>query len=183
MEKSRELTPSRQDQRGWPWGSLCGGVGVPGASWKEQRQKGLTPVGAKLRSWGAFGDISSPGHLRRGHALLHRQHPGLPGARRCSLWSGRCGMETHATIGLLPYCCVLPGTGKDPSGWQHGSIPGTSSPVTPSHSAATRGRDILTDATPLQMSPNPLYGAAGCLLPPPAPPPPCGPPPADPKGG
>lgn len=120
--------------------------------------------------------------LQRGCALLHPQHPRLPGAWRCSLWPGHCGRVTHATISFLPCHRVLPGTGRDPSGWQHESILGTSSPVTPSRRGATRGRDILSDATPLQMSPNPPYGAAGCLLPPPAPPPPWGPPPADLKG-
>lgn len=128
--------------------------------------------------------VASPGlaTLRRGRALLHCQHPRLPGAWRCSLWSGHCGRVTHATISLLPCHRELPGRGRDPSGWQHGSILGTNSPVTLSYSAATWGRDILTNAMPLQMTPNQPYGAAGCLLPPPAPLLPRGPSPANLKG-
>lgn len=85
-----------------------------------------------------------------------------------------CQGDTSHRLAVPPPCAP-----RDRQGPQHGSILGTS---TPSHSAATRGRDILTDATPLQMSPNPPYGAAGYPLSPPAPPPPWGPPPADLKG-
>lgn len=151
-------------------------------------------VGVSTQHWGLPGCPSLLGTLSQDKELwdggqVHPdlpacprtpQHPVLPVARRCFLWSGHCSRVTHATISLLPCHRVLPGTGRDPSGWQHGSILGTSSSVTPSHSAATQGRDILTDACTSPDVTNPAVWS--CLLPPPSLPPPQGPPPADLKG-
>lgn len=106
----------------------------------------MAPFGVKLNSWRVHGDISSPGWPLKGPCLAPSQHPGCQGHRLAP--SGRV---KYATL-------CFQGQTRIPI--QHRSIVRTSSPVTSSPSTVTWGRDVLTDAMPLQMSPNLLDGAA-----------------------
>lgn len=77
--------------------------------------------------------------------------PSTQVARGREVLPGHCGRVKYATLCFQDQARIP---------IQHGSVMGTSSPVTSSHSTVTQGRDILTDALPLQMSPNLLDGAA-----------------------
>lgn len=55
--------------------------------------------------------------LQRGHALLHRQHPRLPGARGCSLWQDD---TCHRWLDALPPCAPRDGQGSQwVAAWEH----------------------------------------------------------------
>lgn len=77
--------------------------------------------------------------------------PSTQVARGREVLPGHCGRVKYATLCFQDQARIP---------IQHGSVMGTSSPVTSSHSTVTQGRDIFTDVLPLQMSPNLLDGAA-----------------------